>query len=92
MDIILQGDHSGEETEQNLTSVLRLLKERYHIDHFREIHLTVTLVDSQGDDVELVDSETNEVYRTVQIYRTGHELSTGRNTRPMLQLVVDNTR
>jgi hypothetical protein len=92
MDIILQGLRTGEEAAENLISVLRFFKERYKIEQFREIHLTVTLVDKHGDDVELVDTETSQVYRTVEVYPTGHELTTGRRTHPMLQLVIDNTR
>ena len=63
MDIILHGNLDNDETAQGLTSVLRMLHERYHINSFREIHLEVTLVDEQGNDVELVDNKTNEVYR-----------------------------
>lgn len=92
MDIIFQGQHNTEETVENLISVLRLFKDRYHIEQFREIHLTLTLVDSHGDDVELVDSETSQVYRFFEIFRKGQELTTGRSPRPMLQLVIDNTR
>ncbi|MDX1837463.1 hypothetical protein DIZ81_05970 [Legionella taurinensis] len=92
MDIIFQGNHNSEEAAENLLSVLRLFKERYKISHFREMHLTVTLVDDHGDDVELVDSQTSQVYRVFEVYRKGQELQTGRKPRPMLQLVVDNTR
>ncbi|KTC99539.1 hypothetical protein [Legionella erythra] len=92
MDIIFQGNHNSEEAAENLLSVLRLFKERYKISHFREMHLTVTLMDDHGDEVELVDSETAQVYRIFEVYRKGHELKTGRKPRPMLQLVVDNTR
>lgn len=92
MDIIFQGMHNTEEAAENFLSVLRLFKERYHIEQFREIHLTVTLVDEQGEDVELVDTDTSQIYRVFEVYRKGHELSTGRVTRPALQLVVDNTR
>lgn len=92
MDIIFQGQHNAEETAENLISVLRLFRDRYHIDEFREIHLTLTLVDSRGDDVELVDSNTSEVYRVFEVVRKGEELTTGRKPRPMLQLVIDNTR
>lgn len=91
MDIIFQGRHNSEEAAESFLSVLRLFKERYKITHFREMHLTVTLVDEHGDDVELVDSETAKAYRTFEVYRTGHELQ-GRKGQPMLQLVVDNTR
>ncbi|KTC89390.1 hypothetical protein OQJ18_09585 [Fluoribacter dumoffii] len=91
MDIILQGEHSGEEAAKSLARVLELFKERYHIAAFREIHLTVTLMDEQGDDVELVDSESNQAYRIFEVYRKGYELN-GRKGTPVLQLIVDNTR
>lgn len=91
MDIIFQGQHNSEEAAESLLSVLRLFKERYKIGQFREIHLTVTLVDDQGDDVELVDSETSQAYRIFKVYRKGYEFD-GRKGQPMLQLVVDNTR
>ena len=91
MEIIFQGRHDGDEATESLLSVLRLFKERYHINQFREMHLSVTLVDEQGEDVELVDSETAQVYRIFEVYRQGHELArvTG---RPVLKLVIDNTR
>ncbi len=92
MEIILQGKHTNEEVAESLLSVLRLFKEHYQITQFREIRLNVTLLDDQGDDVELVDSETNQVYRTFEVYRKGCELNSGRTRRPVLQLVVDNTR
>lgn len=91
MDIILKGQHNTDETLESLENVLKLFKERYKISTFREIHLTVTLVDDQNDVVELVDSESNQVYRSFEVYRKGYEL-TGRQGVPLLQLVVDNTR
>ncbi|KTD15152.1 hypothetical protein Lgra_0441 [Legionella gratiana] len=93
MDIILQGEHSGEEAAQSLARVLELFRERYHIAGFREIHLTVTLLDEQGDDVELIDSESNQAYRIFEVYRQGYELGSNKGKKvPVLQLVVDNTR
>ncbi len=91
MEIILQGEHSGDEAAQSLARVLELFKERYHIAKFREIHLSVTLIDEQGDDVELVDSMSNQAYRIFEVYRQGYELN-GRKGAPMLRLVIDNTR
>ncbi|MGC1182620.1 hypothetical protein [Legionella sp.] len=91
MDIILQGEHNSDEAAESLERVLRLFKERYHITAFREIHLTVTLIDDQGDDVELVDSETNQAYRVFEVCRQGYELD-GKRATPLLQLVVDNTK
>lgn len=91
MDIILQGQHNTDEAVESLERVLQLFKERYNISEFREIHLSVTLLDLQGDEVELIDSESNEAYRIFEVYRQGYELA-GRKGVPMLQLVVDNTK
>lgn len=91
MDIIFQGQHNSEEAAESLLTVLRLFKERYNIGQFREMHLTVTLVDESGDEVELVDSETSRTYRTFEVYRKGYELG-GRRGEPLLHLVVDNTK
>jgi molecular chaperone GrpE (heat shock protein) len=91
MDIILQGQHDNQETVQSLERVLQLFKERYSINGFREIHLTVTLVDEHGDEVELIDSDTQQPYRIFEVYRAGYELD-GRKGFPMLKLVVDNTK
>lgn len=91
MDIILQGQHNSDEAVESLERVLQLFKERYQINDYCEIHLNVTLIDDQGDIVELVDSDTNQPYRVFEVYRKGYEL-TGRRGIPMLHLVVDNTK
>lgn len=91
MEIIFQGRHDSDEAAESLLSVIRLFKERYHIGQFREMHLSVTLVDDQGEDVELVDTETAEAYRTFEVYRQGHEQARLAG-RPGLKLVIDNTR
>lgn len=91
MEIIFQGRHDSEEAAESLVSVLRLFKERYHIGQFREMHLSVTLVDEQGEDVELVDNETTEVYRVFEVCQQGHELAKAAG-RSGLKLVIDNTR
>ena len=92
MDIVLQGQHTGEETVESLVSVLQMFKDRYHIQQFREIHLTLTLVDDEGVEVELIDNETSQVYRMFEVYRQGQELTPGRRINSFLKLVVDNTR
>lgn len=91
MDIILQGEHSSEEMVESLAKVLQLFKERYQVENFHEIHLTVSLLDNQGDEVELIDSESNQAYKIFEVYREGYELM-GKRGVPMLQLVVDNTQ
>ncbi len=89
MDIIFHGRHHGREAEESLAHILNLLKERYDIQSFREMRLSVTLVDEKGQDVELVDNETNHAYRTFEIYQQGHEFLREVG-RPALSLVVDN--
>ena len=91
MEIIFHGRHDGSEAVESLEGVIRLFNERYHIGQFREIHLSVTLVDECGEDVELVDSETAQAYRVFEVYRKGQELLQGTG-RPGLKLVIDNTR
>ena len=91
MEIIFQGKHDTDEATESLLSVIQLFKDRYHIGQFREMHLSVTLVDEQGEDVELIDSETKEAYRTFEVYREGRELAKT-SSRPVLKLVIDNTR
>lgn len=91
MEIIFKGKHDSEEAVESFEGVLRLFKERYHISQFREMHLSVTLVDEHGEDVELVDSETSQAYRTFEVYREGYEVNR-RSGLPVLRLVVDNTR
>jgi hypothetical protein len=91
MDILFRGSHDSEAAAESLLSVLRLFKDRYQISQFREMHLSVTLVNDKGEDVELIDSETSQVYRRFEVYRNNSELQ-GKRGQPILQLIVDNTR
>ncbi len=91
MDIIFQGQHDSTEAGDSLQGIIHLLKERYHIDSFREMHLSVTLVDHVGQDVELVDSKTNQPYRVLEVCRNHHTVSQ-RMGPPSLKLVIDNTK
>ncbi|MDX2345366.1 MAG: hypothetical protein QNK11_00630 [Legionella sp.] len=95
MEIIFDGRQDGEEATENLASIIQLLKERYHIGQFREIHLSITLVDDKGEDVELVDSKTNQPYRVIEVYRNQDAYTVSRSSgvsHPSLKLVVDNTQ
>lgn len=94
MDIIFKGTHSTEELANSVFNVLRLFKDRYHVPTFREIHLTVTLLDESGQDVELVDNQSSDIYRTFEVYRENcSELRQKEHPTPGpgLKLVVDNT-
>lgn len=89
MEIIFHGRHDSNDAAESLQGVINMLHERYHIGQFREMHLSLTLVDEGGVDVELIDSETEQAYRTFEVYRQGQELlrSSG---RPALKLVINN--
>jgi hypothetical protein len=91
MDIIFQGRHSEHEICKSLYTVLEMLKNRYQIAGFREMHFSLTLVDATGGEVELIDSETNQPYRLIEVHRDS--LKTERRIgRPSLTLIVDNTK
>lgn len=90
MEIIFQGRHTDKEAADTILGVIRLFKERYQISEFREIHLSVTLID-KGEDVELVDSETGEAFRVIEVWREGNRLSQYAGY-PSLKLVIDNTK
>lgn len=91
MEIFFKGEHNSEEAAESFLSVLRLFKDRYSISQFRRMHLSLVLVDKEGEEVELVDDQTNKVYQNFEVYRNQKELSRGENP-PFLHLVVDNTK
>lgn len=90
MEIIFQGNHDSTEAVERLMHVIQMFKERYHIHQFREIHLRLTLMDEHGDEVELIDSETQQAYRVFEVHQEKATLQT-RPIAPYLRLVVDNT-
>lgn len=92
MEIIFQGKHTENEVIESISSVFKLFKDRYQIEQFREMHLVVTLVDENGQDVELVDGETDQVYRYFEVYREGQAVSPNRSKQSALKLVIDNTK
>lgn len=88
MEIIFHGRHDSAQAKDSLLSIIKLFSERYQVGHFREMHLSLTLVDEQGIDVELVDSDTDEALRVFEVYREQSELIK-RQRRPKLKLVVN---
>lgn len=91
MNIIFHDMHSDTEASESLASIIKLFKEQYNIKQFKEIELSLTLVDDEGYDVELVDSNSSEVYRRFDVYKHGHAIERP-DGQPLLQLVVDNSK
>ena len=93
MDIIFQGTHNASETSQTLSEVIKLLNTKYNITNFREINLSVTLVNGHGEDVELIDNITNQVYRYFEIRESRSDLKTKiKNNKSQIKLIIDNTK
>ena len=45
-----------------------MLHDKYHIHQVREMHLSLSFVDDDGVEIELIDSETQEVYRLMEVF------------------------
>lgn len=92
MQVIFQGEQNSKETAESVNNIIKLFQERYGICHFRELKLSMVLMDEQGDDIELVDSRTSEVFRIFEVYKSGQSIKPVSSVQvPQLKLVVDNT-
>jgi hypothetical protein len=99
MQIIFQGQQSGQEAVESFLSVISLFCERYGIKSFQDMKLKFEPVDAQGDEVELIDPMTSEVFSIFEVTcsknhtRVIEMKSTqgSKITKGHLQLVVDNT-
>ncbi len=93
MQIIFQGSQTSEEAADSMLSILKLFKDKYGIHNFRELHLNVTLLDEQGNDVELIDATTSEIYGVFEVYKsTVLAQEPVSRKAPRLKLIVDNTK
>lgn len=93
MQIMFHGNQSAEEAAESILSILKLFKERYGIGNYREMNLNLTLLDTEGQDVELVDATTSEVLGVFEVYKSGeYQEAKNDDAQPNLRLVVDNTK
>ena len=91
MEIIFHGQQQWQELQDNISSLIAMLHDKYHINSLREINLSITLMDKEGFEVELMDTVTNDTYRVIEVYRDHMHYQTVRHASP-LTLVVDNTK
>jgi len=70
MQIIFHGKQNSEETAESVLGILRLFQERYGINQFRQVKLTMDLLDKEGHDVELIDGNTAEVLGVFEVYQS----------------------
>lgn len=85
MKIKFKGMQTTTEAADSVEGMLKLFKERYGIQHFDEVTLEMTLLNNLGEEVEIIDASTDEVFDVFEVYKTaGYK-------KPRLKLVVDNT-
>jgi len=90
MEIIFHGQQPWDKVQDNLSQVIQMLHDKYHIHQVREMHLSLSFIDDEGFEIELVDSETKKVYRLMEVFNQQQELLEIRS-KPALRLIVDNT-
>lgn len=91
MEIIFHGQQNWRKTQESILGIIQMLHDQYHIEELREIHLSLTLMDDEGFDVELIDTETHESYRIMEVFKDISDFQKIRQYTP-LTLIVDNTK
>ncbi len=91
MKVIFKGKQSSDELVESLVNIINLFKERYGIESFSEINLSMTLLDNQADAVELVDNRTSEIFRVFEVHQSSDSFKPIPSEK-RLKLVIDNTK
>lgn len=86
MDIRFHGQLTQEHTLSGLQEVFQLLVERYQVQRFKEVHVSLILVDAQGFEVDLVDSDTHQTLRVLDVDRR-EKTSIKKRSKVALRLV-----
>ncbi len=73
MKIKFQGTHKTDEVIDSLAAVLRLFEEQYGVGNFNAIKLNLTLVNEEGEEVELIDAGTSEVFDVLEVHKSFDE-------------------
>ena len=91
MQISFHGSYDTEEAIESLLSILKLFRERYGISYYNDMQLTVTLKDKSGEELELVDVNSQEVLSKFEVHKTPEKSPLENISHKHLRLVVDNT-
>ena len=86
MDILFHGEHTHKDIAAAIEDVLYLLHERWDVQAFKDLHLSLILVDESGFEVELVDSNTQQDLRVLNVYKKNNSYVQKRKI-PHLKLV-----
>jgi len=98
LDIKFHGMHSTKEAKEAVSKMMDVLKDRYGISDFEDMLLNVTLYNEKGEEVELVNADSDEVLKLFEVHKNTPSHSPTHFGKPNkrvakehLRLVVDNT-
>jgi len=86
MDILFHGEHAHSDIAAAIENVINLLHDRWHVQSFKDLHVSLVLVDESGFEIELIDSVTQQDLRVMNIYKHDHSYVQQRKF-PQLKLV-----
>ena len=69
MEILFHGEHAHSDIAVAIENVLNLLHTRWSVESFKDLHMSLILVDDCGFEVELIDSHTKQDLRVMNIYK-----------------------
>ena len=72
MEIVFHGEHGHADIAVVIEDVLNLLNARWSVESFKDLHLSLTLVDHLGFEIDLIDSNTGHDLRVMNVYPHDH--------------------
>ncbi len=70
MKIKFRGQHSAEEVLESLAAIMRMFDEQYSVLHFNDIKISMTMINDAGEEVELIDASTSEVFEVLEVHKS----------------------
>ncbi len=86
MEILFHGQHTHKDLAAAIEDVLYLLHDRWNVQSFNDLHLSLILTDDAGFEVELMDSNTHQDLRVLNVYPKTHSYVQKRKL-PNLRLI-----
>ena len=70
MQVKFQGQYTIEEAAESLLSIVKMFEDRYGVQDFSSLQLDVTLLNNEGEEVEIIDANTSEVLDVFEVHRS----------------------
>jgi hypothetical protein len=71
MKIKFRGQHNAEEVVESLAAIVRMFEEQYGVLDFDQIKVSMTLINDFGEEVELIDAGTSEIFEVLEVHKAG---------------------